>query len=67
MAEHHISPPKPFASGDANEWFEHFDICYKANGWNEATSALKLPTLLEGEPSLSGWSSARNNKEIIQQ
>lgn len=54
MAQHHISLPKAFASGDVNEWFKRYDICCKANGWNEATSALKLPTLLEGE-ALAIW------------
>ena len=49
MTEHHISIPKLFASGDANEWFSRYDICCKANGWNDATKALKVPTLLEGE------------------
>lgn len=53
-AERHVSLPKPFASGDAKEWFKRFDICCKANGWNEATQALKLPTLLEGE-ALAIW------------
>ena len=48
MAERHISVPKPFANGDVNEWFKRYEICCKANGWNEATIALKLPTLLEG-------------------
>lgn len=54
MAERHISLPKPFASGDANEWFKRFDICCKANGWTDTTPALKLPTLLEGE-ALAIW------------
>ena len=54
MAERHVSVPKPFASGDVNEWFKRFDICCKANKWTEATSALKLPTLLEGE-ALAVW------------
>ena len=54
MAERHISVPKPFASGDANEWFKRYEICCKANGWNEATKAHKLPTLLEGE-ALAVW------------
>lgn len=49
MAERHISVPKPFASGDASEWFKRFDICSRANGWNAETKASKLPTLLEGE------------------
>ena len=45
----HISLPKTFASGDVSEWFKRFEICCTANEWNEATKALKLPTLLEGE------------------
>ena len=49
MAEHHISLLNAFASGDANEWFKHFDICCMANRWNETTSELTLPNLLEGE------------------
>lgn len=54
MVERHISVPKPFASGDVNEWFKRYEICCKANGWNDATKALKLPTLLEGE-ALAVW------------
>ena len=54
MAERHISVPKPFASGDAKEWFQQFGICSRANGWSDATKALKLPTLLEGE-ALAIW------------
>ena len=54
MAERHVSLPKPCANGDVNEWFKRFDICCKANGWNAATSALKLLTLLEGE-ALAVW------------
>ena len=50
----HISLPKPFASGDVNEWCQRFEICSKANEWNDATMALKLPTLLEGE-ALAVW------------
>ena len=53
-AERHISLPKTFGSGDANEWFKRFDICCRANGWDETTQALKLPTLLEGE-ALAIW------------
>ena len=49
MAERHVSVPKPFASGDANEWFTRYEICCKANDWKDGTPALKLPTLLEGE------------------
>ena len=54
MAEHHVSLPKHFASGDAHDWFKWFDICCRANGWDAATKALKLPTLLEGE-ALTIW------------
>jgi hypothetical protein len=50
----HISLPKTLASGDASEWFQRFDICSKANGWNEEKKATKLPTLLEGE-ALAVW------------
>lgn len=55
MAEQrHISVPKPFASGDATDWFQRFELCCKANGWDDAAKALKLPTLLEGE-ALAVW------------
>ena len=50
----HISLPRPFTSGDVNEWCQRFEICSKANDWNDATMALKLPTLLEGE-ALAVW------------
>lgn len=50
----HISLPKPFASGDINEWCQRFEICSKANEWDDGTMALKLPTLLEGE-ALAVW------------
>ena len=50
----HISVPRPFQSGDITEWLLRFDICSKANGWNAAKKALKLPTLLEGE-ALAAW------------
>ena len=49
MAERHISLPKPFSSGDVEDWFQRFDIYAHANGWDAATNAKKLPTLLEGE------------------
>ena len=55
MAEqHHVSITKPFASGDAEEWFKHFEICCMANMWDNKVKALKLPTLLEGE-ALATW------------
>ena len=49
MADRHISLPKPFFSGDVRDWFQRFEICAKANGWEAATMATRLPTLLEGE------------------
>ena len=49
MMERHVSIPKPFSTGDITEWFQRFEICCKANGWNDETKAVKLPTLLEGE------------------
>ena len=55
MAEQrHISLPKPFASGDVKEWFQKYEICCVANGWDNAARARKLPTLLEGE-ALAVW------------
>ena len=45
----HISVPRLFESGNVIEWLHRFNICAKANGWNDAKKALKLPTLLEGE------------------
>ena len=54
MAERHISVPKPFSSGDVKDWFQRFDICARAYGWEAGTKAKKLPTLLEGE-ALAVW------------
>ena len=55
MAESkHISVPRPIQSGDITEWLLRFDSCSKANSWNAAKKALKLPTLLEGE-ALAAW------------
>ena len=50
----HISIPKSFSEGNAREWFQRFEICCQANGWNDEVKALKLPTLLEGE-ALAVW------------
>ena len=46
-ANRHISIPKSFSEGNTREWFQHFEICCRADGWNDETKALKLPTLLE--------------------
>ena len=54
MAERHISIPTSFVGGDVAEWFQRFEICSRANRWDTATKALKLPTLLEGE-ALAIW------------
>lgn len=54
MAERHVSVPRPFSNGDVGEWFQRFEICCRANGWDNAQKALKLPTLLEGE-ALAIW------------
>ena len=36
---------KTFLSGDADEWYNLFKICCKANYWNAATKATKLSML----------------------
>ena len=50
----HVSLPSIFSTGSIAEWFVRFDICSKANGWNDKTKALKVPTLLKGE-ALAAW------------
>ena len=50
----HVSLPKTFDTGKASEWFQRFEICCHANGWDNDKMALKLPTLLEGE-ALAVW------------
>ena len=50
----HISVPRPFESGNIIEWLSRFEICAKANGWDAAVKAVKLPTLLESE-ALAVW------------
>ena len=54
MAERHISVPRVFTTGDISEWLQRFEICSKANKWDNEIKALKLPTLLEGE-ALAIW------------
>ena len=43
----------PDVSGQL-ETMQRFEICCKANAWDDAKKALKLPTLLEGE-ALAVW------------
>ena len=62
MSDRHISLPRTFSSGNASEWFQRFEICCKANAWNDATKALKLPTLLEGE-ALATWLELGDEKQ----
>ena len=50
----HVSLLSTFSTGSIDEWFVRFDICSKANGWNDEMKALKVPTLLEGE-ALASW------------
>ena len=52
MAAQHVSIPKSFKEGDAREWFQRFKICCRANEWNDAKKALKLPTLYIGRGTL---------------
>ena len=62
----HISILKSFSEGNAREWFQWFEICCQANGWNDEVKALKLPTLLEGE-ALAVWLklSQEEQKDIV--
>jgi len=61
MAERHISLPSPFSSGDVKDWFQRFEICLQANGWEAAVKAKKLPMLLEGE-ALTVWLELTNEQ-----
>ena len=63
MAWKHVSLPQPFSEGDPVEWFKQYDICCKANGWDEESRAAKLPTLLEGE-ALAVWSELKENQQV---
>ena len=54
MVDRHVSVPRVFSGGDVTEWLQRYEICCKANSWNEQTKARKLPTLLEGE-ALAVW------------
>ena len=62
MAECHVSLPKLFSSGDVREWYQRFEICAHANGWEAEVKAKKLPTLLEGE-ALAVWLELTNEQQ----
>ena len=40
MAERHASISKPFSIGNVTEWFQRFEICCRANTWNDETKAV---------------------------
>ena len=54
MASKHISLQSTFVEEDPTEWFQRFDICCRANEWDNDLKAKKLPTLLQGE-ALAIW------------
>ena len=58
-----ISLPKLFTSRDATEWFQRYEICCRANTWDEEKKALKLPTLMEGE-ALTIWLKLTKELEV---
>ena len=62
MLAQHVSILKPFKEGNAREWFRRFEICCCMNKWNDAKKALKLPTLLEGEP-ITIWLSVTEEEQ----
>ena len=49
MTTKHISLPSIFSDGDPTEWFKRYEICCRANDWDDDLKVKKLPTLLEGE------------------
>ena len=46
--------PKTFTLGDVAECFKRFEICYRANEWDDAIKVQKQPTLLKGK-ALAVW------------
>ena len=59
----HISLPKLFSTGNAVEWFQHYEICSRTNSWDDTDKkALKLLTLLEGE-ALAVWLELTEEKQ----
>lgn len=58
----HISLSNTFTSGDVSEWFKCFKICCVANQLDNATKAVKLLMLPEGEP-LAIWLGLSKDKQ----
>jgi len=56
MATTHISIPKSFSGGDAQEWFQKFEICSDANGWDAVKKARNCLLYLKGKFWQHGWS-----------
>ena len=54
--------PKQFSEGNPVKWFTRFEICCRANGWEEDVKAKRLPTLLEGE-ALAVWLELNEDKQ----
>ena len=40
--------PEPLQDDNAKSWFNRYEACCTANGWNQATRLARLPTLLRG-------------------
>ena len=55
---------RPFDSEDITEWLNRFKICAKANGWDAAVKAVKLPTLLKGK-ALAVWLDFTKKRKVI--
>ena len=60
----HVSLLSIFSTGSIDEWFVRFDICSKANGWNDKMKALKVPMLLEGE-ALASWLELTEEEQAV--
>jgi len=42
-----LALPEPLHDDDALSWFKRYEVCVAANGWNDQTKLLRLPTLLK--------------------
>ena len=57
-----VSLPKQFSEGNPVEWFTRFEICCRAQRWEEDVKAKRLPALLEGE-ALAVWLELNKDKQ----